>query len=100
MASQTGRPRTKISNQLFHSSAAVDTIGLNVFCLCCSKIQKYSPTESAKVYDKAVNRKSKVHFNPRQTLDYLKSDLANMVLSYETKQNIVKQYLDVRIHFL
>lgn len=62
-----------------------------------SKIQKYSPTESAKVYDKAVNRKSKVHFNPRQTLDFLKGDLANRNLSYETKRNIVKQYLDVSI---
>lgn len=40
-----------------------------------------------------------MHFNPRQTLDYLKSDLANKVLSYETKQNIVKQYLDVRIQY-
>ena len=69
-------------------------------CLCYSKIQKYSPTESAKVYDKAVNRKSKVHFSPRQTLNYLKSDLANTALSYETKRNIVKQYLDVSIqHF-
>lgn len=49
------------------------------------------------MYDKAVNRKSKVHFNPRQTLDYLKSDLANTDLSYETKRNIVKQYLDVSL---
>ena len=64
-----------------------------------SKIQKYSPTESAKVYDKAVNRKSKVHFNPHQTLDYLKSDVANMEISYETKKNIVKQYLDVSIQY-
>ncbi len=69
------------------------------FCLRYSKIQKYSPTESAKVYDKAVNRKSKVHFNPRQTLDYLKSDIANIDLSYDTKKNIVKQYLDVSIQY-
>ena len=67
------------------------------FCLRRSKIQKYSPTEAAKVYDKAVNRKSKVHFNPRQTLDYLKRDLANTDLSHEAKRNIVKQYLDVSI---
>lgn len=49
------------------------------------------------MYDKAVNRKSKVHFNPRQTLNFLKYDTANMDLSYETKKNIVKQYLDVSI---
>ncbi|XP_023275339.1 nipped-B-like protein A [Seriola lalandi dorsalis] len=69
----------------------------NLFGFSDSKIQKYSPTESAKVYDKAVNRKSKVHFNPRQTLDYLKRDLANTDLSYETKRNIVKQYLDFKV---
>lgn len=69
------------------------------FCLCYSKIQKYSPTESAKVYDKTVNRKSKVHFNPSQTLDYLRSDLANTDLSYEAKKNIAKQYLDVSFQY-
>lgn len=49
------------------------------------------------MYDKNVNRKSKVHFNPRQTLEYLKSDTANMEISFQTKRNIVKQYLDVSI---
>uniref|UniRef100_A0A3Q3B2G1 Nipped-B protein n=1 Tax=Kryptolebias marmoratus TaxID=37003 RepID=A0A3Q3B2G1_KRYMA len=69
----------------------------NLYGFSDSKIQKYSPTESAKVYDKAVNRKSKVHFNPRQTLNYLKSDLASRELSYETKKNIVKQYFDFKV---
>ncbi|XP_076613509.1 nipped-B-like protein B isoform X3 [Chaetodon auriga] len=69
----------------------------NLYGFSDSKIQKYSPTESAKVYDKAVNRKSKVHFNPRQTLDYLKTDIADMDLSYDTKRNIVKQYLDFKV---
>ncbi|XP_058473856.1 nipped-B-like protein B isoform X2 [Solea solea] len=69
----------------------------NLYGFSDSKIQKYSPTESAKVYDKAVNRKSKVHFNPRQTVDYLKNDLANKGLSYEIKRNIVKQYLDFKV---
>ncbi|KAM4635314.1 nipped-B-like protein B isoform 2-T2 [Polymixia lowei] len=69
----------------------------NLFGFSESKIQKYSPTESAKVYDKAVNRKSTVHFNPRQTLDFLNSDLTNSDLSYEIKRNIVKQYLDFKL---
>ncbi|XP_037608532.1 nipped-B-like protein B isoform X2 [Sebastes umbrosus] len=69
----------------------------NLYGLSDSKIQKYSPTESAKVYDKAVNRKSKVHFNPRQTLDFLKRNLAHTDLSNETKRNIVKQYLDFKV---
>lgn len=49
------------------------------------------------MYDKAVHRKSNVHFNPRQTLDFLNSDLTNADLSHEIKRNIVKQYLDVSI---
>eukprot|EP00066_Takifugu_rubripes_P013950 XP_011603216.1 PREDICTED: nipped-B-like protein B isoform X2 [Takifugu rubripes] len=69
----------------------------NLYGFSDSKIQKYSPTESAKVYDKNVNRKSKVHFNPRQTLEYLKSDTANMEISFQTKRNIVKQYLDFKV---
>uniref|UniRef100_A0AAQ4PLU0 Nipped-B protein n=1 Tax=Gasterosteus aculeatus aculeatus TaxID=481459 RepID=A0AAQ4PLU0_GASAC len=69
----------------------------NLYGFSDSKIQKYSPTESAKVYDKAVNRKSKVHFNPRQTLEYLKRDLDNADLSIEIKRNIVKQYLDFKV---
>lgn len=83
----------------FHRNKSVFTPPC-IYCsfdLCYSKIQKYSPTESAKVYDKSVNRKSKVHFNPRQTLEYLKSDTANMEISFQTKRNIVKQYLDVSI---
>lgn len=69
----------------------------NLYGFSDSKIQKYSPTESAKVYDKAVNRKSSVHFNPRQTLDFLKCDLAHTGLTYENKRNIVKQFLDFKL---
>lgn len=60
-----------------------------------SKIQKYSPTESAKVYDKTVNRKSNIHFNPRQTMDFISNNIANATLSEDVKRRIVKQYLDV-----
>lgn len=60
-----------------------------------SKIQKYSPSESAKVYDKAINRKTGVHFHPKQTLDFLRSDMANSKITEDVKRSIVKQYLDV-----
>ena len=50
------------------------------------------------MYEKAVNRKSHVHFSPRQTLDFLTSALANGELTYDIKRRIVKQYLDVRDH--
>lgn len=60
-----------------------------------SKIQKYSPTESAKVYDKTVNRKSNIHFNPRQTMDFISNNMAHATLTDDVKRRIVKQYLDV-----
>lgn len=69
----------------------------NLYGFSDSKIQKYSPTESAKVYDKAVNRKNNVHFNPRQTIDFLTSSLCNAELTYEVKKKIVKQYLDFKV---
>lgn len=60
-----------------------------------SKIQKYSPTESAKVYDKAVNRKNNIHFHPRQTVDFISNNMAHASLTNEVKRHIVRQYLDV-----
>ncbi|XP_026522198.1 nipped-B-like protein isoform X4 [Notechis scutatus] len=62
-----------------------------------TKIQKYSPSESAKVYDKAINRKAGIHFHPKQTLDFLRSDMANSRLTEDVKRNIVKQYLDFKL---
>lgn len=65
------------------------------FLFSNSKIQKYSPTESAKVYDKAVNRKSTIHFHPRQTIDFISNNMAHATLTDDVKKRIVKQYLDV-----
>ncbi|XP_059905989.1 nipped-B-like protein A isoform X2 [Gadus macrocephalus] len=62
-----------------------------------SKIQKYSPADPAKVYEKAVNRKSNVHFNPRQTVDFLEAGLVSSVLSGQVKRNIVRQFLDFKL---
>uniref|UniRef100_A0AAY4CAB0 Nipped-B protein n=1 Tax=Denticeps clupeoides TaxID=299321 RepID=A0AAY4CAB0_9TELE len=62
-----------------------------------SKIQKYSPTESAKVYDKAVSRKSSVHFSPRQTIDFLTNNVVRADLTYELKMKIVQQFLDFKL---
>ncbi|XP_041854737.1 nipped-B-like protein A isoform X1 [Melanotaenia boesemani] len=62
-----------------------------------SKIQKYSPTESAKVYDKTVNRKSNVHFHPRQTIDFISNNMAHATLTHDVKRRIVKQYLDFKV---
>uniref|UniRef100_A0A672M6F8 Nipped-B protein n=1 Tax=Sinocyclocheilus grahami TaxID=75366 RepID=A0A672M6F8_SINGR len=69
----------------------------NLYGFSDSKIQKYSPTESAKVYDKAVNRKSSVYFSPRQTIDFLQNDEVHDEMTYELKRKIVKQYLDFKL---
>ncbi|XP_059192293.1 nipped-B-like protein A isoform X2 [Centropristis striata] len=61
------------------------------------KIQKYSPTESAKVYDKAVNRKSTIHFHPRQTIDFISNNMAHASLTNDVKRRIVRQYLDFKV---
>uniref|UniRef100_A0A4W4F758 Nipped-B protein n=1 Tax=Electrophorus electricus TaxID=8005 RepID=A0A4W4F758_ELEEL len=69
----------------------------NLYGFSDSKIQKYSPTESAKVYDKAVNRKTNVHFSPRQTLDFLTNSPSNTELTFDIKRRIVRQYLDFKV---
>ncbi|XP_051973110.1 nipped-B-like protein B isoform X2 [Xyrauchen texanus] len=69
----------------------------NLYGFSDSKILKYSPTESAKVYDKAVNRKANVHFNPCQTLDYLTNNQSNADITYDVKRRIVRQYLDFKV---
>ncbi|XP_034090826.1 nipped-B-like protein A isoform X4 [Gymnodraco acuticeps] len=61
------------------------------------KIQKYSPTESAKVYDKAVNKKNTVVFHPRQTIDFISNNMFRATLSTDVKRRIVRQYLDFKV---
>lgn len=92
MAFLTGKSFTVITF-LCHLNGTPSVTGL-FFCLC-SKIQKYSPTESAKVYDKAVNRKNNIHFYPRQTLDFIANNMAHASLTNDVKRHIVRQYLDV-----
>ncbi|XP_066458515.1 nipped-B-like protein isoform X2 [Eleutherodactylus coqui] len=62
-----------------------------------SKIQKYSPSESAKVYDKAINRKLGVHFHPKQTLEFIKRDMSSRKINDDIKRTIAKQYLDFKL---
>ncbi len=50
------------------------------------------------MYDKAVNRKSSVNFNPRQTIDFLHNEEIRDEMSYELKRKIVKQFLDVSFY--
>nr|XP_012141431.1 PREDICTED: nipped-B-like protein isoform X3 [Megachile rotundata] len=60
------------------------------------KIGQYSPTESAKVYEKAVNRKSNLLFKPKATLQRLKEGVSNAELDADGRKKLVKEYLDFK----
>nr|XP_006819500.1 PREDICTED: nipped-B-like protein-like isoform X1 [Saccoglossus kowalevskii] len=61
-----------------------------------STIHRYSPTEAAKVYDKALNRKHGLTFNPERALQFLRQGVPQVPLSDEAKKDIVSEYLDFK----
>ncbi|KAG8180025.1 hypothetical protein JTE90_026629 [Oedothorax gibbosus] len=60
-----------------------------------NKIQQYSPNESAKVYERPLNRKGHVRFSPDTVLDFIKKEAFQGELDEEQKGELVEQY----IHF-
>ncbi|XP_029051204.1 nipped-B-like protein isoform X1 [Osmia bicornis bicornis] len=60
------------------------------------KISQYSPTEAAKVYEKAVNRKNNLLFKPKATLQRLKEGVSNAELDADGRKKLVKEYLDFK----
>lgn len=61
------------------------------------KIQNYSPTEAAKVYDKPVQRKTLVRFNPEQVLNVLRDHASEEEKSYESQcDKLVDDYLSFK----
>ncbi|KAJ8678892.1 hypothetical protein QAD02_014679 [Eretmocerus hayati] len=61
------------------------------------KISQYSPSESAKVYEKAVNRKNNQMFKPKDTLEKLKEENKEEdELDEEGRRELVKKYLDFK----
>ncbi|XP_046372301.1 nipped-B-like protein isoform X3 [Haliotis rufescens] len=71
----------------------------DMFGFTDSKIYKYSPTESAKTYDKPLNRKQVVKFNPTHTLEVLVSrekEKDDEVDEEAKKQKLVDDYLEFR----
>ena len=60
-----------------------------------STIHRYSPTEAAKVYEKQLNRKPGIEFNPARALELIRNGRPNLPLSEDTKLEIVQEYLDV-----
>lgn len=61
-----------------------------------AKISQYSPSEAAKVYEKAVNRKSNLQFEPKATLQRLREGVTNEELDANGRKKLVKEYLDFK----
>lgn len=59
------------------------------------KISQYSPSEGAKVYEKAVNRKNNNKFNPKATINKLKEGDCNKELDEDGRRDLINQYLEV-----
>lgn len=60
-----------------------------------AKITQYSPSEAAKVYEKAVNRRSNAIFNPKATLSKLKENPPD-ILDDKQRRALITQYLDFK----
>ncbi|XP_070165379.1 nipped-B protein [Polyergus mexicanus] len=61
-----------------------------------AKISQYSPSEAAKVYEKAVNRKNNLLFEPKATLQRLREGVTNEELDTNGRKKLVKEYLDFK----
>ncbi|XP_028045102.1 LOW QUALITY PROTEIN: nipped-B-like protein B [Monomorium pharaonis] len=63
-----------------------------------AKIGQYSPSEAAKVYEKAVNRKNNLLFEPKATLQRLREGMTNVSQELDTngRKKLVKEYLDFK----
>nr|CAD7572287.1 unnamed protein product [Timema californicum] len=61
-----------------------------------AKITQYSPSESAKIYEKAVSRKSHSCFDPKATILKLKQGSPPSVLDEASRKALVDQYLDFK----
>jgi len=61
----------------------------------CSKIQRYSPTDSAKTFEKPVNRKSGVKFDPKQVLELARLGTHLPGPIEQNKRQLIEAYIDV-----
>lgn len=60
------------------------------------KITQYSPSESSKMYDKNLSRKSNSKFNPKATIEKLKYGLEiNTEDLQKAKSELIAYYLEV-----
>ncbi|XP_043066416.1 nipped-B protein isoform X3 [Drosophila bipectinata] len=77
-----------------------------MYGLTDSKISRYSPSEQ-KIYEKAVTRRSVADFNPKTTIDVIKKQMSQQIISTEQnfpppgltgaeKLDLVVKYLDFK----
>lgn len=61
-----------------------------------SKLQKYSPNEAQKVWERPITRKVTHKFNPSQALELLKLGSPTLdTIDSEGKEKLIWDYLDV-----
>jgi len=60
------------------------------------KIHHYSPSEPAKVYEKALTKRLLVHFTPKATIELLKKGTQTRTLDEEGRRKLVQQYLEFK----
>ena len=65
------------------------------FCVF-SKIHRYSPTDTGKTWDKGVNRRGNVRFNPVRAIEIIKKGAPSDQLDYASKIELLENYLEVR----
>ncbi|XP_071439398.1 nipped-B-like protein [Hetaerina americana] len=61
-----------------------------------AKIAQYSPSESAKVYEKTVNRRNTSCFDPKATLQKLNEGSPTGYLDETSKRSLIQQYLEFK----
>ncbi|XP_072393870.1 nipped-B-like protein [Diabrotica undecimpunctata] len=67
---------------------------VDVYGLSHEDNQLYSPSAAAKVYEKPVQRKSNIMFNPKSTLEKLKEICLGKQLKAKNKTTLVREYID------
>nr|XP_041632486.1 nipped-B protein isoform X2 [Drosophila kikkawai]XP_041632487.1 nipped-B protein isoform X2 [Drosophila kikkawai]XP_041632488.1 nipped-B protein isoform X2 [Drosophila kikkawai] len=75
----------------------------NMYGITDSKISRYSPSEQ-KIYEKAVTRRCVTDFNPKTTIDVIKKQMAQQVLSpelnYSSRSLCSEEKLDLVVKYL
>uniref|UniRef100_A0A182MB19 Nipped-B protein n=1 Tax=Anopheles culicifacies TaxID=139723 RepID=A0A182MB19_9DIPT len=69
----------------------------DIYGITDSKISRYSPSESGKIYDKAIQRRSNSLFDPKSTITLLKENRGTGGATSEQERiELVQRYLDFK----